>query len=85
MSEEIGSLRERIAVNERDISTAHARIDKMESLMREEFKEFRDDMKAVLGFLERAKGMVVAVTMGVTMAAGVFAWLINLITKMLFN
>ena len=92
MSEELGNLRERVAVNENSTKSAHARVDALEKMMREDIKELKDDfnkematlssdMKIVLAFLERWKGMIAIITIG----AGFFGWVVQQIIGMVFH
>lgn len=81
MDEQLAQLRERVAVNEQSVKSAHARVDQLDKFMRDELKDLKADMKTVLGFLERSKGMVAVVTIG----AGVIGWVINLIISMFFH
>lgn len=92
MSDELGNLRERVAVNEQSTKAAHTRMDAFEKLMRDDIKDLRkdfnseikavqDDMKIVLAFLERWKGMIAIITIG----AGFFGWLIQQAIALVFH
>jgi len=81
-------LQERIAVIESKVTSAHTRLDKMESLVRDDFKEMKAELKAVtekiqtvIDFMNRSKGWA---------AAGIFvisliAWLIQKALTALFS
>lgn len=79
--DKLSYLQERIAVNEKATSAAHTRIDKMDEVMRGEIKGIReeikesikpiaDDVKLLIGFMERWKGMVAVIIM----VSGILAW-----------
>lgn len=79
--EKISLIQERVAVNENSTKSAHARIDQLDQFMREELKDLKTDMKTVLAFLERSKGMMIVITVG----AGVIGWVIQLIVGLIFK
>lgn len=81
LEDKVSSLSERVAVNEQSAKSAHARIDQLDQFMREEIRDLKADMKIVLGFLERSRGMVLVVTVG----AGVIGWVINLVVGLVFH
>lgn len=92
MDEHLAQIRERVALTERSADTAHKRIDQLEKMVKDDLKEMKadiknemksmtDDMKIVLAFIERSKGMVALVTV----AAGVLGWVISILMKIVFK
>lgn len=92
MEEQIIQLRERVAVNEQSTKSAHARIDQMDRLMRDDLKTLKeevkgdiksvaDDMKIVLAVLERSKGMIAVITV----ISGFLGWIIQLVINSVFH
>lgn len=88
----ITMLQERVAVVETKSSAAHARIDKMELMLRDDFKEIkesikndmkevRDDVKSVVSFIDKSKGIIALITV----VAGFLAWVFGKIFEIMFH
>ena len=92
MEEKISYIQERVAVVENKVSAAHDRIDKMDSIMREDLKEIKHDIKENIDSLtskvnvlinlgERWKGMA---AIGI-LTCGAVAFIIQTVLSTIFK